>query len=345
MSELQKLSDAELKVVETVKKILDLAARNPNEHEAAAARDKAAEMMAKHNLDVATVEANTGLQGKREEALVDGGFYAYQRDLWQAVAELHFCAYWNQKYLTKETVSQTHKERGVYLGMKKVRVMRRRHAMIGRVVNTRMTQVMAGYLQDAIEKALRAKLGGDPDVSHLNAASNWAHSYRKGAAARLTNRLLERRDERLAEEEAEAERALRKAKGVSTSTSLSLASFSKSEEAANYDYKHGEGAWQKRADRRARWAKMAEEEMAAATQWAKDNPEEAKKQQEEWEKREAKNAARRKGRRFTGWRKDGTDLGAYYAGSDDATKIGLDQQAGDGRGRAARLTGSKDIRL
>jgi len=344
MSSQQALNDAELKVIEKVKKILDLAARNPNEHEAASARDKAAQMMAQHNLDVATVEANTGLVGKREEALVDGGFYSYQRDLWNSVAELHFCSYWNQKYLTKDYVSQTHKERGVYLGMKKVRVMRRRHALIGRVVNARATQAMAGYLQEAIERSLRERLAGDADVSHLNAASNWAHSFRKGAAARLTLKLMERRDEKLAEEAAEEERRARQASGVSTGTGVTLATYSKSEEQANYDYKHGDGSWQRRADRRARYAREMAEELAAEAQWAKDNPEEARKQQEEWDKKEAKNSARRKGRRFTGWRKDGTDLGAYYAGSDAAGKIGIDPQAGD-RGKTARLAGGKDIHL
>jgi len=60
------------RVVERVRKLLALAARNPNEAEATAAAAKAQELLAFYNLDMATVENVAGTSGAREDAKVRG---------------------------------------------------------------------------------------------------------------------------------------------------------------------------------------------------------------------------------------------------------------------------------
>jgi hypothetical protein len=161
----------------------------------------------------------------------------------------------------------------------------------------------------------------------------------------LQAKLTERHDEALAAEAAEAERAARAASGASTGRSLTVAGFAKSEEEANHDFKFGEGAFARRAARIAARAAERERELREAAEWAEANPEEYRKLVEAEERKEARNAKRRKGRSYSGWRGDGTDLGAYYAGSDAAERIGLDPQAEGGGKAAGRLTGPKAMHL
>lgn len=325
------LSPDQLKVAETIAKLLDKAARTEHPAERDAFAAKAQELLAKHNLDSATVEGARGGTGRREQALVDGGFYSFHRDLWRAVAQLNFCHWWSQKYLTDEKVEQPNQVRNAgtrtYLGRRWVRAQRRRHALVGRAVNVRVTIGMAQYLLQAVERALRERLAGDPDVAQHNAASNWAWSFRKGCAMGIIEKLEDRREAQLAKERQAQRRAERAAHGASASTAVTLASYTKSEEEANADFVHGEGWSARQAARRAERAAEREEVLRAWTQWCEDNPEEARKQREKWNKRDDRNAAGRRGR-FSSGPKDATDYGALYAGKDAAKAIGIDQQAG-----------------
>ena len=131
---------------------------------------------------------------------LDGGAHAFQRDLWRAVAELNFCSYWAQEYTATETKHLWSKA-GTSLGTKTTEVKRHRHNLIGRIVNTRMTTAMATYLLEAIERVLRERLNGAP------AGSNWAWSFRKGAASTLVGKLYDRRAEYIAEENEKVRRA------------------------------------------------------------------------------------------------------------------------------------------
>lgn len=317
------------KVLEQIQKLLNLAAKNPNENEAAAASAKANELLSRYNLDIATVERSGDAKaGKREEAKVDGGFYQHSRDLWSAVADLNFCMYWTQEYraFTKSKRVGTGRDRFTTEG----HVTKKRHALVGRIVNTRATIAMAQHLEAAIERATLERLGlrhsgmnsGTTVSADVNAQrwSNWAVSFRKGAAARVIGQLQDRRQLHL-EAEAKQRRAdenRAKRAGVSTATGMTIADLSRSELAANVDFAYGDGTWAKIQQKRTREAAERRAADEAHTKWAKENPEEARAQEEK---------ERKSRRRYRGSSaKDNVDSGAYWSGHDAAADISLDQQ-------------------
>jgi hypothetical protein len=304
------------KVVERIQKLLNLAAKNPNEAEAAAAASKAQELLTRYNLDVATVENESGRDGKREQAAVDGGFLQHQRDLWKSVAQLNFCFHWTQRQWVDVPGKKWGYRDGKYV---------RRHVVVGRTVNVKTTQAMASYLQNVVERLTRERIKGT-EISRL---SNWAVSYRKGITKRIIEKVEDRREKLLAAEAADLRRRQHAAarEGTSTATALTVALHAQNEHAANYDFLYGEGAWASIQADRAERARRRREEHEAYTKWAKENPEEAKAKREEEEAREKRNASRRTGRRrWGGGERDGTDYSAYYSGYDDAKDVSIDQQ-------------------
>ncbi len=322
----------EQKVMEQIQKLLNLAAKNPNEHEAAQAAAKAQELLSRYNLDVSTIEkAADAKAGKREQAMVDGGTYAYQRELWKAVAELNYCVHWVQPYrvFTKSKRVGTGKDRFTTEG----HVTKQRHMIVGRMVNTQATIALAQYLQAAIERVTLERLGlrhnlqisGQAISSDLNAQrfSNWAVSFRKGCAKRVLEQLQDKRSMILAAEakKTRADEARAKRAGISTATGMTLKELSKAEREANYDFMYGEGEWAALQARRAEAAKKAKEEQAAYTRWAKAHPEEARAKEEE----ERKKARSYRGGWGSGPR-DTTDHSAFWSGYDEAKDISLDQQ-------------------
>lgn len=140
-------------VIAKIVKLQNLAAKNDNEAEASAAMAMANKLLVEHNLDAATIERASGDTGKREKANVEGGFYQWQRELWESVAKLNFCTYWSQVYRSEPEFKYRRFEGlGGPLTRVHIRVRRRRHALIGRTVNVRATEVMARYLEAAIER-------------------------------------------------------------------------------------------------------------------------------------------------------------------------------------------------
>lgn len=238
----ESLSPAALAAIGKIQKLLNLAANNPNEAEAAAATAKAQELLAQHNLDAATLEHESGkVDGRREEFKMRGGFYDYQVSLWQAVAQLNFCIYWIESYTETKEV-----KRDGYAVTK--RTAQKRHRIVGRSVNTLSTKIMAEYLEGAVERALREHLNGD----HKQLFSRWAISFRRGAIGRLRQKLYIRYNERLNEERAKQRAA---SAGPSSSTAVALADYVRSEYDANVDFVYGEGT-------SARWAAWAAESAA-----------------------------------------------------------------------------------
>ena len=316
----EQLSPETLKAVEKIKKLLDLAAKNPSKEDAASAAAKAQELLAQYNLDVATVGEISPEAGRREQAAVDGGFYAYQRRLWGAVASLNFCLHWNQQYRTR---GQRYTN-GVGSEIVWKDVLKWRHALVGRVVNVRATMAMAGYLSQAIERITRERIQADA----ISRVSGWAVNFREGAVMTIVEKLEERRAVALDEEERrqrDYERAM--AAGASTSTAISLASLAKTERDANLDHLYGEGWSAKRAAARAEAAARAAEEERQYAAWAAANPEEVRRREEERRRQDAKNASRRRGRWSSGSSGKEVDWGAYRAGRDAGKAIGLDPQA------------------
>lgn len=336
-------------VLKKIQGLLNLAAKNTNEAEAASAAAKANELMEAYNLTSAELERSTGkAEGKREDAKVDGGFYKYQRDLWQAVAELHFCMYWTQEYVTVRDTTIV--RRGVTYA-KGDRVLRKQHRLVGRMVNVAATRALVTYLEGAIDKLLREKLGGD-NLGQLY--GGWGITFRQGAAERLCEKIYARRRHLLAEEERRKRDAEVKANEagapVGASNAVTLAGYTDSETDANYDFLHGEGASARKRAKEAEWkkenakwraqqAKVKAREEVAYAEWAAANPEEVARLAKEEERKERKrqyNADRR-----GGWgrpeARDKTNYEAFYAGRAAGDAVSLDDQVGSRSSSQKRL--------
>lgn len=322
----QSLSDADIKIMERIQKLLDKAADEkacgPEERALFAA--KAQELMTQYNLDAALIERTAGIKdGKREDLKMRGGFYKWQADLWSAVAQLNFCLYWTQVY----TVPQ--KERHILEGRSSWR-RQKRHRLVGRMINTTGTRVMAEYLEKAIEKSVREQL----NIDHTQQFSNYANSFRIGAAEELIRKIGERYQARLDKEAAEA--AVKKAQagvsaasGFSTETALTLTDYVKSEEDANTDFIRGEGYSAKRRAQEAEYARERAEREAAQTLWDKAHPEEAA-ERDRLEREENEKYWRKHRSRGGSGPRDKTDYSAYARGRKAGEKISIDPQVGDG---------------
>ena len=97
-----------------------------------------------------------------------GGFYQYQRDLYESVAQLNFCMYWTQTYY--ETKRHGARERDGTISYSVRPVRQKRHRLVGRIINTKSTIAMATYLEQAIEQSLRSRLGAGNSQMTKNGA-------------------------------------------------------------------------------------------------------------------------------------------------------------------------------
>lgn len=352
----QQLSPEAVATIDKVRKLLNLANRNPNPEEAASAAAKAQKLLAEHNIQMSMVEEQTGhVEGKREKAKLAGGMYKYQQQLWQAVAELNFCLYWNQQTWEKRKV-QRYDEWGEWnekLGRrtyyKWVEDYARtwRHTLVGRTINTQATQLLARYLEDAIERLLEERLGERINSravvgSSVNKQrfSSWAVAYREGAVYDLVQRLEEKRQGLIDEMEKARREAETRAKeaGTSLERSLSIEVMAQSEHDANMDHLYGEGWSAEQRAKKAERARIAAEEEARYAAWAAANPEEARAEEEKRRKEREKYWARRRGGggSYTETASD-KNPGAWAAGRRDAAKISIDTQVGSGSGPQGRL--------
>lgn len=310
-------TEAEEKVIAQIIKLQNLAAKNPSEKEAEAASAKAAELMLRHNLDTAAVErAGDVTAGRRVKEVIEGGFYRWQRDLWDDVADLNFCRYWSQPYYVEmKDVRRKDRFGGTFLT--DARVRRRRHRLIGRTVNVRATEVMARYLEGAIERVTVEKNPG------RGFNDEYAASFREGVAYRIGQRLRSRRREALEREAAEAaDREANARGGASTSTAVTITSYTRSEEDANIDLEFGEGTAAEWRLQKSEEAEQARKDREAYAKWAAENPDEARKEEEKRVKAAEKRAASRSRERFGGVKHDG----AFWAGAEAADEISLEPQ-------------------
>lgn len=302
------------KVLQQIQKLLNLANKNTNPHEAAQAAAKAQALLEEWNLDVAALENVADPSGRREDEKVKGGFYKWQRELWRSVSDLHFCLYfiteiWDPNKSTPNT--RYYQTKGAYV---------KRHRLVGRTVNVCATMHLAMYLEQAIEAQVNERTRG----ARSQAFSNWAVSFRTGAAASLIERLEERRQERV-EQATERAATAAAAAGASTSTALTLEDVAKREEDANNDFLYGEGWSAKQAAQRAAYAEENRQRREAYTQWAAENPEEAQAQEAERRMEHAKWLHRHRSR-GGGTARDNLDYGAYRTGVQAGRNISIDPQ-------------------
>jgi hypothetical protein len=326
------LTQADRAVIEQVQKILKLAAKTTHEGERDAANAKVQDLLVKHNLSMSTIErAQDQQSGKRTQEYVAGGFYAYQRQLWEAVADLYFCMYFTERYWTKKVVYVDRQARRGATHLDSV--LSHRHRLIGRIVNVTVARETAIYLCQAIERLVQEKVKANP----TERASRWAVSFRAGAAARIVQKLNEKRASLLDDER--RARALREAadlaagrpgSGLGTDLVVTIKSVEKQEHDANVDFIWGEGTSARWALEREQQAEDRRRARAERTRWAAEHPEEAAAEEEEQRKRreaEYRRASRRTGgRRGSGEAREQYDSSAFYRGYDAGDAIGLDPQ-------------------
>ena len=321
--------DDELRgVAARVEKIMRLAAKNPNEHEAAAAMAKAMELLAAYNLDMSDIEElGEDSGGVRKQEMLDGGQHDWEQALWRAVAELNFCMYWHQSRFVTTPLGRFQEWRN---GRYVKGLYRHQHNIVGKKVNIAATIAMASYLQGAVERLTKERCV----PAKIGLHTRWAMSFREGLTFGIVGRLHDRRADLLSEErrkQREAEEAAMKAAtaGASTSTAITLSSYSKEEHEKNYDFKYGEGAYAQQMAERARRAEAKRKADEEYTRWAAENPKEAAAE----EKRHKRERARierdfEKSRRYTG------NEGAWLDGNSRADQVSLDPQAShDGAAR------------
>lgn len=325
------MSELNSKIVERIKKLLALAANNPNEHEAQQAAAKAQTLLEEHNLDVAQL-GHTAQGRPRKDQKQKGGLYGWQRNLWKAVAELNFCHYWSIKGLAAGSTYE--------------------HRILGSNVNVLSTQLMAEYLQGAIEKLAQqwAKEQGMKSVFVREAIA-----YREGMAARIVERLQAARARKIREErarEAERKAAANHPGAAPTTTALTLVDVQQTEADLNNDYLNGweEGttAANRAADkaRQAAWhakyqeeQRLHEERLANDPAYAAEHAAKEKANEEYWAKKEAewarkdeakarrhaKNPPKERTRKPTP-EEERQNLAGYWEGRDKGDTVSLDQQ-------------------
>lgn len=321
------LSEEAQGAIRKVEALLRLAAKNPNEAEAVAAAAKAQELLEKYNLDMAVIERRQGKDAKREDKSLKGGLYHYQRDLWEAVAKLNFCLYWNQYVCVNR--DDIEKWRKLSWDARPPRPKHRyqfQHRIVGRIVNTTATRAMSEYLEQTIERLTRERVG---DAGQF--FTRWAISYREGMADRICEKIADRRRTALSAEKrrkmAEAKKAREEGRaGVSTTTALALTTFIDEETDANLDHVHGAGWSAQQAADRAEEAREEAEEEARYTAWAKANPEDAKILEEERRKQRRRASYGRASYRATKQQ----DSGGYYAGRDKGEEVSIEPQVNTG---------------
>jgi hypothetical protein len=305
-------------VIAKVRKLLALSNNNDNEHQAEAAANKARELLEAYNLDMAIINRQTNTFAPRDKQILRGGLYTWQRDLWNQVARLNFCKYW----FIRGTHAGTQYE----------------HELLGSKANVIASQIMANYLQEAIERLARRWVHQNRPGKSIFIKE--AIAFREGVAARLSYRLWELREKRIEEEKArtKAERAANAERGIFTENALVLADVASTEEDLNNDhlcnYPPGTSA-RKRAESEARQAaaeKEAAELLRQQQEWDAAHPEEAAKRKakekaeydrrsnEWWEKNKNKRP-----RKLTA-EEERRRLGSYRAGYDKGDSISLDKQ-------------------
>jgi len=203
------MTDEVRRDVERAAKIFALAGKNTNEHEAAAAIEKAQAILERHNLSMSVLD-DAGEDGRRVKEKMFGGFYEYEQQVWRYVANLNFCVYWTQGTWVERTVFDA-KALSIRDPWRRRHIYRRQHRIVGRQVNVEQTKAMASYLLQTIERLTREWLLERNSEAPMNRLlrSRPAVSFREGMVERITDKLWARakdreRDEREARAAAEA---------------------------------------------------------------------------------------------------------------------------------------------
>ena len=303
-------------IVEKIRKLLAVANGTANEHEASVAASKAQDLLEAYNLDMAIISQKShSAASPRNRTHRAGGLYKWQRNLWYAVSTLNFCVYYYKRGLRSGEQYE--------------------HQIIGSHANVIGTEIMAQYLEQAIERLTRNWV----KVNHPNKSVfiRDAIAYREGLATRISGRLWSQRNQHLAKEAAnrKEERARNAAKGINTENALVLQDVINTEEDLNNDFIHGLEPGTSARRRAANEAYRAKAEAAAMEilrkqdEWDAAHPEEAKRRkaaearrnEEEW-----KRYRDRENRRAKTPEEKRQELPSWHEGYVEGEKVSLNRQ-------------------
>lgn len=217
------------KTISLIQKLLTLSKDGgATEAEAALAAEKAQQLMLEHNLTFATVEqtGKTGDDGARvKKGLDKRQVYNWQKSLMGSIAELNFCH-----------VMLRYEERGSIYGAR-TKVFNG-YQLIGRAANVASTTVMFEYLVTTIDRLTKEHVQ-DP----ARYFTKYAHSFREGCSDRIIERLQDRQEALLKEQERKAkEEEMRRAHPAYAGSNLPaiiLRDFVEDEKELNEDLLHG----------------------------------------------------------------------------------------------------------
>lgn len=212
--------------------------------------------MEQYNIDAATIGTGNSAStaGERKQNFVNGGLYGWQRKLWEGACKLNFCMYWPQKGLKKGDKYQ--------------------HKVLGSPTNVVSAQLLAEYLQQAVERLAQAYA----KANGYNVFERAMIAYREGMTARIVERLEQARREKLeAEKQRDAEEARKRQHPTYAGerNALVLATVITTEEDYNNDFLKG---WEPGTTARHR----AETEARAAA-WREEQAEKQRKHKERYE--------------------------------------------------------------
>lgn len=156
------------KLINRIKRLQALAGNNPSEAEAAAAAERAHELIAKYQIRAEEL-------GDKPEIGDDRGFVTnsrpWRRYMGPPLAALYFCRY-GTMYERQQGKTSGHD----------------RHIFVGREANTHVCRMMFAYLCTSVDRLAR-KAGNDVPPKERN---SFVNSFRLGCAIRLAQRLTER---------------------------------------------------------------------------------------------------------------------------------------------------------
>lgn len=208
--EAERLTQEQLdRVVDRARKILAQARDGSvTEDEADTAMRRVQELMAKYNLDLASIEAAGGNAGARaQEEIIGKTRFHWQRETAKYVAEAHFCyhligrvsvgGHWKRRG-TGEAVATDEAGRPIDRRDSDIWVERKRvnqHIFVGRHGNVKTAVMMYHYITQTIENLT-------PIQDNKDRLSRFAMSFKAGCAERVCARLSKRRADLIASHDA-----------------------------------------------------------------------------------------------------------------------------------------------
>lgn len=168
------------KILERIKKLLNLAGNNPNESEAASAMEKVQALLAEHNLSMSDVKTHDKAEdGFVIDSTLETDSRPWRRQLATMVGELYFCTYF---FAYRKQMTKARK-----CGYIRYDV----HNFVGARHNVAVVHLMFQYLNDAVDRLAR---DGATRLS-VKERTPYVNSFRHACANRLCHRIQKRIDD------------------------------------------------------------------------------------------------------------------------------------------------------